>query len=142
MNASALLLLALKGTCALNCLAALHLAGPLPVTQRTIMDLTGFDDAAVSKGLNTLRVLGLVTCTGDKHRTAWQLSPAAQRLHLPLHPFLPIPDNLHSEVFKEEEEKERVLFQNLDSYLSWSAESAKTGIGCNRPGRRQPRCPG
>ena len=64
MNTPALLLHALKGTCALNCLAALHLAGPLPVTQRVIMDLTGFDDRAVSKGLNTLLVLDLATCTG------------------------------------------------------------------------------
>jgi hypothetical protein len=105
MNPSTLLLLALKGTCALNCLAALHLAGPLPVAQRTIMDLTGFDDAAVSKGLATLRVLGLVTCTGDKHRTAWALSPAARNLPVPLEPFLASPDNLDSEVLKEEEEE-------------------------------------
>lgn len=52
------------------------------------MDLTGFDDNAVRKGLNTLLVLGLATCTGDKRRTAWQLVPAAQRLPLPLEPLL------------------------------------------------------
>src|SRR5438874_165924 len=117
MNPSALLLLALKGTCALNCLAALHLAGPLPVTQRTVMDLTGFDDAAVSKGLATLRVLGLVTCTGDTKRTGWQLSPAARNLPLPLDPLLVSPDNVDSGALKEEEEKEkeRVIVDVLES---------------------------
>ena len=104
MNPSALLLLALKGTCALNCLAALHLAGPLPVTQRAIMDLTGFDDDAVRKGLNTLRVLGLATCTGHQHRTAWQLAPSAHRLPLPLAPLLSIPEKPESDGIKEEEE--------------------------------------
>jgi len=106
MNPSTTFLRALKGTCALNCLAALHLAGPLPVTQRTVMDLTGFDDAAVSKGLATLRVLGLATCTGDSHRTAWQLAPTAHHLPLLLDPILPSPDYLDSEGPIKEEEKE------------------------------------
>src|SRR5256885_10341052 len=103
MKPSAAFLLALKGTCALNCLAALHLAGPLPVTQRTIMTLTGFDDAAVSKGLNTLRVLGLATCTGDRHHSAWRLARAAQRLLQELDPILQIPENVESERLLKEE---------------------------------------
>jgi hypothetical protein len=117
VNTPALLLHALKGTCALNCLAALHLAGPLPVTQRVIMDLTGFDDRAVSKGLNTLLVLDLATCTGGRHRTAWQLAPAAQRLPLPLHPFLSSRLNVDSEALlkEEEEDKEREISDTLDS---------------------------
>ena len=116
MNTPALLLHALKGTCALNCLAALHLAGPLPVTQRVIMDLTGFDDRAVSKGLNTLLVLDLATCTGGRHRTSWQLAPAAQRLPLPLHPFLSSRLNVDSQaLLKEEEDKERQISDTLDS---------------------------
>ena len=126
MNPSALLLLALKGTCALNCLAALHLAGPLPVTQRVIMDLTGFDDAAVSKGLATLRVLGLAICTGDRRRTAWQLAPAALGLPLPLGPLVSSPDILDSASLKEEEkEQERINTHAFDSLFLLAAPNPR-----------------
>jgi hypothetical protein len=75
---------AMRDTCALHCLLALHIAGPLPVTQQVIMDITCFDDAAVRKGLAKLLALGLVTCTGQKHRTAWALSASVRTLPLPL----------------------------------------------------------
>ncbi len=114
MNTSTLLLHALKGTCALNCLAALHLAGPRPVTQRAIMDLTGFDDKAVHKGLKTLLVLDLVICTGDEHRTAWQLAPEARRLRLALDPFLPSRQKGESQALKEEVLKEEIIETDID----------------------------
>ncbi len=107
MNPSILLLRALKGTCALNCLAALHLAGPLPVSQRTIMDLTGYDDGAVNRGLHTLLVLGLATSTGRDRHTAWQLAPAATRLPPPFNLFLASPENRESDPFFKEEEEEQ-----------------------------------
>src|SRR5262249_1334174 len=106
MHTSALLLHALKGTCALNCLAALHLAGPRPVPQRIVMALTGFDDRAVRKGLHTLLVLGLVPCTGDAHHTGWQLAEAALDLSMPLAPLLPIPQSAESVELLKEEERE------------------------------------
>src|SRR3954454_1010359 len=74
---------AMHDTCALHCLLALHIAGPLPVTQQVIMDITSFDDAAVRKGLGKLLALGLVVCRSQQHRTAWQLSPAVRALPLP-----------------------------------------------------------
>src|SRR5215468_3613765 len=100
MNTPALLLRALKGTCALNCLAALHLAGPLPVTQRVVMDLTGYDDGAVRKGLSTLLTLGLVVCSGDRRRTAWQLAPTAAALPLPIGQLLASPEKGEMESIK------------------------------------------
>jgi hypothetical protein len=87
---------AMHDTCALHCLLALHIAGPLPVTQQVIMDITCFDDAAVRKGLGKLLALGLVTCTGQKHRTAWELSPAVRALPLPFQWPASIPANVES----------------------------------------------
>jgi hypothetical protein len=84
MNSAILVMHALKETCALHCLVALHLAGPHPVTQRTVMTITGFDDGAVHRGLHKLLALGLVTCTGQRHHTAWRLAPAAAQLPLGL----------------------------------------------------------
>ena len=129
MHTPTLLLHALKGTCALNCLAALHLAGPRPVTQRAVMDLTGFEDRAVRKGLHTLLALGLVTCTGERHHTAWQLAPAAEALSAPLASLLPNPQNAEARVLKEEErekERKKELFNLADSAFEGAAgESAK-----------------
>jgi len=144
MNTSALLLHALKGTCALNCLAALHLAGPQPVTHRTVMQLTGFDDSAVRKGLNTLLVLGLVSCTGNEHRTAWQLLPEAGRLPLVLDPVLPIPQKWESEILKEEE-KEREEESESDSDfnldLAVDFEEAVEPVSETAPGVTEPAAP-
>jgi hypothetical protein len=89
MNTAIVVLHALKDTCGLHCLVALHLAGPRPVTQQTLMSLTGFDDAAVHRGLHKLLALGLVTCAGRKHLTAWELTPAAATLPLRLAPPAP-----------------------------------------------------
>src|SRR5713101_3195557 len=94
---------ALKETCALHCLLALHIAGPLPVTQQVVIDITGFDDAAVRKGLQKLLVLGLAECTGEKYHTAWQLSSGAQNLPLPLDRLLSIPASMESPIPQEEE---------------------------------------
>ena len=136
MHIPTLLLHALKGTCALNCLAALHLAGPRPVTQRAVMDLTGFEDRAVRKGLHTLLALGLVTCTGERHHTAWQLAPAAEALSAPLANLLPNPQNAEARVLKEEErekEREKELFNLADSSFEGvqgeSAKNADSGSG-------------
>ncbi|MCC6191213.1 MAG: hypothetical protein IT318_19500 [Anaerolineales bacterium] len=82
MNAAILFMHALKETCALHCLLALHIAGPLPVTQRTVMAITGFDDEAVRKGLNKLQALGLAVCSGQRQQTGWQLAPGARQLPL------------------------------------------------------------
>jgi hypothetical protein len=138
MPPATVFLLALKGTCALNCLAALHLAGPRPVSQRTIMSLTGFDDAAVSKGLNTLRVLGLATCSGDRHRTAWVLAPAAHGLPLPLGPFWSSPENVDSKQDKEEEKKEKEKESNAQlgsSLLPAAANPENPDTGRGAPAR-------
>ncbi len=89
MNTTVMVMHALKETCALHCLVALHLAGPGPVTQQTVMALTGFEDSAVHRGLHKLRALGLATCTGQRHHTGWQLAPAAAELKLGLPPPLP-----------------------------------------------------
>jgi hypothetical protein len=122
MDISALLLHALKGTCALNCLAALHLAGPRPVTQRTVMDLTGFDDGAVRKGLHTLLVLGLVTCSGDQRHTGWQLAPASPGLPAALWPLLAMPQKADSEALKEEVEEVQEQPEQIN--LTSSSDSA------------------
>ena len=133
MHPSTLLLHALKGTCALNCLAALHLAGPDPVTQRAVTELTGFEERAVRKGLQTLLVLGLVTCTGDQHHTAWQLAPAAAGLSGPLAALLPNPQNADSRLIKEEEEKEKeketsiLLDSSFEEVAGENAQNADAG---------------
>ena len=103
INPAALFMHALKETCALHCLLALHIAGPLPVTQQTVMDITGFEDAAVRKGLQKLLVLGLAQCTGDKHHTAWRLTSGAVNLPLPLDRLLSIPASMESPIPQEEE---------------------------------------
>jgi hypothetical protein len=74
MNTAVMFMHALKETCALHCLLALQIAGPGPVTQKAVMAVTGFDDGAVSKGLQKLLALGLVTCSGEGYRTGWRLA--------------------------------------------------------------------
>src|SRR5262249_11925947 len=112
---------------------ALHLAGPLPVTQRVVMDLTGYDDGAVRKGLSTLLTLGLVVCSGDRHRTAWQLAPAAAARPPPLGALLASPQKGEFGGGKEKEkEKEREEERNesgSDTSSILESEAGKAGIG-------------
>jgi len=126
----------LKETCALHCLMALYALGPLPVSQRAVMDLTGFDDEAVHKGLNKLLILGLAVCAGEDYRSGWQLGPAANAVPLPLHllgatapgpiPVLPESDSLKEE---EKEKEESIIHSNL---LDSSSDDLTTSVAPNQ----------
>ena len=76
----------MKDTYALHCFVALAIAGPLPVTQKQVGELTGIrDDEAISVSLRKLETLGLAVCTGSRHKTGWALTAnAPQSLPLPL----------------------------------------------------------
>jgi hypothetical protein len=86
VNELTALLMACSNSQALNCLVALLLLGPLPVTTGQVQRKANIrDDEAARRGLVILYELGLASYTGpDRYRTNWRLTPAARRLAMDL----------------------------------------------------------